>query len=164
MRFPGFVLAMALVPAVAAFSLPVAGPSAARPDATLRAVLDTAMQDEHFARSVYERVLRDHGAVMPFSNVVLAEQRHADHIAALLTARGDAVPPSRWNADLVPAYASVHDACVAASGAEDANIAMYDRLLKRDLPADVRAVFEQNRWASEARHKPAFERCVARGR
>lgn len=132
--------------------------------AALTAVLDTAMQDEHFARSVYERVLRDHGQAMPFANIVWAEQRHAEHIAALMTARGAAVPPSRWSADAVPSFPTLRAACEAALRAEGENIAMYDRLLRLDLPDDARTVFEQNRWASVERHTPAFERCLARTR
>jgi hypothetical protein len=43
--------------------------------------------------------------------------------------------------------------------AERENIAMYDDLLRGDLPADVRQVFSNNRSASVTNHLPAFERC-----
>lgn len=158
------LVALAALPVLVAFA-PMTPPTARRADhAALLAVLDTAMQDEHFARSVYERVLRDHGQVMPFANIVLAEQRHAEHIAALFTAYGAAVPAAKWTADAVPAFASISAACMASIKAEEANITMYDRLLADSIPADVRAVFVQNRWASVERHLPAFQRCVARNR
>ncbi|MBM5812882.1 MAG: DUF2202 domain-containing protein [Gammaproteobacteria bacterium] len=133
-------------------------------DPPLRAMLDSAYQDEHVARSIYARVLTEHGTVMPFANIVHAEQRHADHVSALLTARGEPTPVPRATPERAPSFASVREACVAAITAEEENIAMYDRFLARELPDDVKAVFEQNRWASVERHLPAFQRCVARGR
>jgi hypothetical protein len=51
-------------------------------------------------------------------------------------------------------------ACAAGVVAERENIALYDDLLKQDLPADVRQVFESNRSASLLAHLPAFQRCA----
>jgi hypothetical protein len=50
-------------------------------------------------------------------------------------------------------------ACAAGAAAERENIAMYDDLLRTDLPVDVRQVFSNNRSASLVNHLPAFERC-----
>ena len=50
-------------------------------------------------------------------------------------------------------------ACAAGVEAETDNIALYDRLLKLNLPADVEQVFTNNRAASFNNHLPAFEAC-----
>lgn len=159
-RYIAFALAM--LPSSALVS-----PSARRTEAPVphqltasqTAPLDTALQDEYHAEQVYQQVLADFGSLRPFANVVFAEQRHASYIVSLLKARGAVVPSSNWNADNVPRFQTVRAACAGAADAEVANIAMYDRLLAGDLPADVRQVFERNRWASAARHLPAFTRC-----
>jgi len=68
-------------------------------------------------------------------------------------------PPSRWDLGTVPSFASVPAACAAAVDAEVANIAMYDRLVALDPPADLRTVFTNNRAATVNNHTPAFMRC-----
>lgn len=155
-------IALALLPGVLRFSSASShsDDTTRRPSAaTLVAQLDTALQDEYHAEQVYQRVLADHGEIRPFANVVHAEARHAAHLAALLQARGVAVPSSRWNADNVPRFGTIQAACAGAAEAEVANIAMYDRFLAQELPDDVRQVLAQNRWASVERHLPAFNRC-----
>lgn len=56
-------------------------------------------------------------------------------------------------------YGTVTDVCRAAATAERANIAMYDELLRLDLPSDVRQVFTDLGAASLQNHLPAVERC-----
>jgi hypothetical protein len=135
----------------------------------VRAAILEALADERLGEAVYARVLKDHGDVRPFSNVVRAERRHAEFLEALLTARGLSVPAAAVPAD-VPAYAGVKEACVAAVEFETKNVALYDRLLTAGataggapaagpLPEDVKRAFEHNRMASLDHHKPAFERC-----
>jgi hypothetical protein len=123
------------------------------------AALDTAINDEFHAEYIYLRVLADFGNVLPFFNVVVAEQRHSASLAALFERRGLTVPPNRWNLDNVPRFPSTGAACAGAATAELANIAMYDRLLTLAAPADVRLVLSNNRAASVERHYPAFLRC-----
>ena len=77
----------------------------------------------------------------------------------MFTRRDLAVPANAWTVATVPHFASVSAACAAGVVAERENIAMYDVLLRIDLPADVRQVFESNRNASLVAHLPAFERC-----
>jgi hypothetical protein len=109
---------------------------------------------------MYARVLKDHGDVRPFSNVVVAERRHAARLEDLLRSRGLDVPARSAVAE-VPAYASVTEACAAAVEFETKNVALYDRLLAAGpLPDDVKRAFDHNRTASLERHKPAFERCA----
>lgn len=126
---------------------------------TLERSLVAGLQDENHAYWVYRRVMADFGSVRPFSNIVYAEQQHADAIAGLLRARGMAVPPSVWALDNVPGFESVAGACRAAAQAERDNIALYDELLTQDLPDDVRRVFQSNRAASQNNHLPAFSQC-----
>jgi hypothetical protein len=139
----------------------------------VRAAILEALADERLGEAVYARVLKDHGDVRPFSNVIRAERRHAEFLEALLTSRGLSVPAAAVPAD-VPAYAGVKEACVAAVEFETKNVALYDRLLAAGataegapaagpLPEDVKRAFEHNRMASLDHHKPAFERCAGVG-
>lgn len=125
----------------------------------VRAAVDTAWHDERHAELVYQRVLNEVGPVLPFANVINAERQHAGSLASLLTARGLETPVPIWSTASVPHFTSLATACAAAASAEVDNIALYDRLLALELPADVRRVFTNNRLASLERHLPAFQRC-----
>jgi hypothetical protein len=123
-----------------------------------KAAIEEALQDELRGERFYARVLKDHGDVRPFSNVVRAERRHVAFLADLLEARGLAVPEFTGEA---PAHASVKQACAAAVAFESKNVALYDRLIAAGpLPDDVKRAFEHNRMASLDHHQPAFERCA----
>lgn len=136
----------------------VVAPSASLSTAAA-AALETALDDEYHAEAIYLRVLADFGNVMPFFNVVVAEQRHSASLRAVYERRGLTSPANRWDLGTVPTFATVPTACAAAVDAEVANIALYDRLLALDLPADLRTVFVNNRAASVNNHQPAFLRC-----
>ena len=130
----------------------------------MKAAVEEAFRDELRGEAIYARVLKDHGDVRPFSNVIRAERRHAAFLEDVLKARGLAVPAPP--AGDVPAYATVREACAAAVAFETQNVALYDRLLAASgtaasgpLPEDVKQAFEHNRMASLDHHKPAFERC-----
>jgi hypothetical protein len=123
------------------------------------AAMTEAIQDEYRAENIYLRVLADFGDVVPFRNVVYAEERHSQSLASLFVRRDLTVPLSDWNLNNVPQFASVTAACAAGVVAELENIAMYDAFLDLALPADVRTVFENNRAASLERHLPAFQNC-----
>ena len=96
---------------------------------------------------------------MPFVNIVIAEQQHVASVGQLFVSRGLAIPGSAWSASTVPHFATVRLACAGGAAAERANIALYDDLLRTDLPADVRNVFSSLRAASLLNHLPAFESC-----
>jgi len=123
------------------------------------AAVDTAIQDEYRAEQIYLRVLLDHGNVLPFFNIVVAEQRHSTSLGYVFERRALPIPASLWTLDNVPRFATITEACAAGAVAEVENIAMYDRLLLADLPTDVRTVFTNNRRASVQNHLPAFEAC-----
>lgn len=122
------------------------------------AAMAEGLQDEYRAADAYESVLAQFGQVLPFRNILQAEQQHAASLAALFAARGLPAPP-RQEPEEIPTFASVREACAVGAVAEVGNIAMYDRLLALELPFDVRLVFEANRRASLVNHLPAFERC-----
>ena len=98
----------------------VLAPSASRgqPTAALsnevKAGVEQALQDEYRGEAMYSRVLKDHGDVRPFSNVVHAERRHA--ACSREPAEGPRPrrprPPSGDGE--APAFASVKEACAAA--------------------------------------------------
>ncbi|MGD9904821.1 MAG: DUF2202 domain-containing protein [Vicinamibacterales bacterium] len=138
-------------------------PTSATPatlDPAVVALLTRAIQDEYRAEATYQGVIDDFGAVLPFVNVLTAEERHSAAIGRLFTSRGLAAPVSTSTPASVAHFASVTAACAAGVDAERLNIAMYDDLLRADLPADVRQVFSNNRSASLVNHLPAFERCA----
>ena len=124
------------------------------------AAMAEALDDEYQAETIYERVLADFGDVLPFFNVVRAEQRHSAVIARLYENRGMEAPSSQWSLDDVPRFGTIRAACEGAVEAETRNIEMYDRLLERSLPQDVALVFSNNRRASLENHLPAFRLCA----
>lgn len=136
------------------------GPTAPAADVQLVSMLERAIQDEYRAEAIYEGVLVDFGQVAPFVNVLIAEERHSAAIGRLFTSRGLAVPASGSSVASVPHFGTVAAACGAGTLAERANIALYDELLRGELPADVRQVFTNNRSASLLNHLPAFSRCA----
>ena len=153
-------LAAALVAALACTEdSTVVAPAYVTLTTPVAAAVDTAIQDEFRAEQIYLRVLVDHGNVLPFYNIVVAEQRHSTSLGAILERRGIGIPDSDWTLENVPRFATVTAACAAGVVAEQENIAMYDRLLLTELPNDVRNVFTNNRRASLDRHLPAFESC-----
>lgn len=139
---------------------PPTAPTPVALDAQLTATLVRAIQDEYRAEAIYQGVLNDFGQVQPFVNVLSAEERHSSAIGRLFTVRGVVVPTSTSTVAAVPHFAALAAACAAGVVAERENIAMYDDLLRADLPTDVRQVFSNNRSASVVNHLPAFQRCM----
>jgi hypothetical protein len=137
----------------------VTAPAYATLTTPVAAAVNAAIQDEFRAEQIYLRVLVDHGNILPFYNIVVAEQRHSISLGAILERRGLGIPASEWTLENVPRFATVTAACAAGAVAEVENIALYDRLLPLELPTDVRNVFTSNRRASIERHLPAFESC-----
>ena len=164
-RFPGnmghlpMVMALSMAVTLGACSdddLPLAPPD---PDQGLEELLYRAIQDEYHAEAVYLGVLVDFGEVLPFSNIIQAEERHSDAIARAYLSRGWEVPASEWIVTNVPRFQSVAEACRVGAEAEVANIGVYDELMVEELPADVLQIFTSNRAASLNAHLPAFQRC-----
>lgn len=121
--------------------------------------LREALDDEYRAWATYDRVVHDFGAVPPFANIRQAEARHIAALQELFRRYGLAVPANPWPGR-VPRYASLREACEAGAAAEIENGALYDRLAARTHHADILAVFDNLRRASQARHLRAFRRCA----
>lgn len=154
-------LALGLLPLVAACdtaSSPTS-PSGTAPATALETMLERAILDEYQAETIYQGVLDDFGQVLPFVNVLTAEERHSASVARLYAARALAAPANPYSVSGIAHFSSVQAACAAGVTAEQANISLYDALLAGDLPTDVRQVFTNNRAASLNNHLPAFQRC-----
>ncbi len=121
--------------------------------------LKETLIDEYKARALYEKVIRTFGSVRPFSAIVGAEVRHAQALLNLFQKYGLKAPANPWTPAKLPTYSSVEEACQGGVKAEIDNAAIYDRLLKLDLPQDVRSVFMNLRDASTDNHMAAFQRC-----
>jgi rubrerythrin len=123
--------------------------------------LGLALQDEYAAEKLYRQVLDQFGEVRPFSHIVNAEQRHSAALERVYVRRG-LVAPENTGRELSqePQWKTLQEACQVAVDAERDNVALYEELLGRDLPADVVRTFEHLRDASLERHLPAFERCA----
>lgn len=135
------------------------GPQHPAPSPEVIEALGTAYQGEWYLAAMYDRVLADFGDLKPFTRVLAAEYRH---VAALERhyVKYDVQPPDPlWNADNVPTFETVLDACVEAVLAEGATVAMYDALLATELPERVLSVFQSLRDAAADNHVLAFERC-----
>ncbi|ESA38171.1 hypothetical protein N836_32595 [Leptolyngbya sp. Heron Island J] len=129
-------------------------------DRTQQAMID-AINDEYQARAFYTAVIEKYGNVRPFSNIVQAEERHAQRWYTLFARYGLSVPEDTF-AGNVEAPETLQAACEMAVAAEIANVQMYDSFLEFVKEPDLRATFTQLRNVSQNNHKPAFERCVSR--
>lgn len=122
-------------------------------------LIERALADERRAEATYQAI---GGAVLPFAQIERAERRHAAALESLLVSHGATVPEVAAPPPLDDAP-SLSEACAIGVEAEIANIALYDELLKAELPADVSCVFKHLQAASRDRHIPAFTRCAGAG-
>jgi rubrerythrin len=127
------------------------------------AAMREALEDEYKARATYRKVIERFGPVRPFVNIAQAEDRHVEALLTLFARLGVEPPADSWPAR-VSAPATLRAACEAGVRAEIENEAMYERLFSLIHEDGVRAVMRRLQWASQTRHLPAFQRCVARER
>ena len=124
---------------------------------TQQAIID-AINDEYRARALYNAVLQKLGSVLPFSNIVQAENNHVNLWMNLFAKYGMAVPTDSFAGNFkVPD--TLKAACQMGVEAEIDNVEMYDRFLGFVTQPDLKAAFIQLRQISQERHLPAFERC-----
>lgn len=158
---PSLLLLAGLVVAAPALMQPAF--AADLPPAT-RDALFTALADEHNAEAFYAAVMEKFGEVRPFSNIIVAEQHHAELLREVMATYGlEAGSNPNLGSDTMRAAVpeTLAEACAMGVEAEIANRDLYGKTL---LPAaagydDVTAVFTALRDASENNHLPAFERC-----
>lgn len=120
--------------------------------------LRDALEDERKAEALYQAILKRHGEVRPFSNIVRAEQRHQEALLCLFRTYGLELPANAYQAKPLDAPTSLAEAIRLSIQAEEENIALYDHWLAIVKEPDLRATFEQLRWASLERHLPALRR------
>lgn len=144
-------------PAVAAPSNYGAAGAAMVSDAelTIPAMLTFALQDEYLARGEYQRIIENFGNQRPFSNIIKAEEQHIAWLIPVLEKYGVPLPEDR-GAELAQLPGSPAEALQAGVAAETANIAMYERFLRKDLPMDIKIVMEHLLAASQ-KHLAAFQ-------
>jgi hypothetical protein len=129
-------------------------------DATTRDALLAALDDERRAEAFYTAVIKKFGEILPFSNIVIAEQRHQNMLLPLLKKYDVAPPPNPHDPATFEVPATRAQACEMGVQSERDNIALYDRLIPTIKEPDIKAAFEALRSASADRHLPAFERCA----
>lgn len=126
----------------------------------VRSALVEALEDEYKARATYRKVIERFGEIRPFTNLLAAEQRHAEALERLCERYGVRRPR---DVSRVATPKSLLAACRAGAEAEIENGALYDRLIAQtEGYPDVQRVFRRLQSASQERHLPAFQRCVAR--
>lgn len=123
--------------------------------------LKEALADEYKSRAFYQAVINKFGEVRPFSNIVMAEARHAAALEQLFIQYKVAIPPDAY-ANKIEAPGSLLTACQMSIVTEKENREMYDRFLAFIQEPDIRMVLERLRDASQQKHLPAFERCQQR--
>ena len=131
-------------------------------DITLEDMLVYALQDEQAARAEYALIMDQYGDIRPFTNIIRSEEQHIRLLEPLFVAHGISAPE-----DVAAQRAVLPESLEAAFEigveAEIANIAMYEMFLDRDLPQDVRDVFERLKAGSE-NHLRSFENNLRRYR
>jgi len=127
---------------------------------TLESMMNFAIQDEYLARGEYQKVMDTFGQKRPFSNIIKAENTHISLLKPLFVKYEFVLPPDR-GMELATVPATFAETLQIGVDAEVANIEMYERFLKKDLPDDVRNVFERLLNGSE-NHLAAFTKNVNR--
>lgn len=120
--------------------------------------LQQAILEEYGALNLYQAVIDQFGAAMPFTQIVRSEQQH---INALLRQADifDVEAPTNPGLAEAPSFETLADACQAGVQAEIADAALYDELYKVTTNENLLRVFERLQGASLNSHLPAFEVC-----
>jgi rubrerythrin len=124
------------------------------------AALQDALDDERKACAAYDGVVQDFGEARPFVDIRDAEQRHVLALEELFERHHLPLPQNSWPTK-ADRYDSFREACQAAIDGEIESERLYRRLLQVVRKRDIRAVFKHLRDASQLRHLPAFQRCIA---
>jgi rubrerythrin len=116
-------------------------------EAELQAMLDVLYLDELNAKAEYEALVEVFGDQSPYTQLILAETRHADALLRLYDLYDLEVPTVQVNTPVVPA--TLEETYAIGIDAEVANIALYDNYLDLNLPDLVERVFSNLQRASE---------------
>jgi len=153
------ILALSIAPAVQAATT-------LTPEAE-EAIL-TALDDEYKAQATYAALIEEFGTNTAFTNIMKAEETHADALISLLEKYDVEVPENGYLTGELPLGElpdTLQEAYEAGVIGEINNMALYEEEL---LPAvegytDITRVFTNLMTASETKHLPTFEACAAGG-
>jgi hypothetical protein len=120
--------------------------------------LSQAILEEYGALNLYNSVIAQLGNVVPFSQIVRAEQQHINALTRQATKYGVTVPANP-GLSTVPAFNTLSDACQAGAAAEIADAALYDQLKPVVTHTNILQVFNNLQSASLNLHLPSFQAC-----
>ena len=121
----------------------------------------TGLDGEYAAFAAYDAVIQKFGRIEPYVSIRAAEAQHIAALSRQLQLRGLAVPTNPFLGK-VKAPASLLESARQEVKAEDANVALYDRLLKTvNGDAYATRVFTNLRRASLGLHLEAFKAAAA---
>lgn len=123
---------------------------------SLEEMLQYAMEDEHMALAEYKAIMEKYNVERPYANIARSEETHISYLNELYEKYGFDIPKINTDAHIV-IPSSLTEAAKVGVDAEIANIAMYEKFLKEDLPDDIREVFIFLKNGSE-NHLAAFKR------
>lgn len=123
---------------------------------TVQEMIKYAIEDEIFAKTEYEKIMKTFNINRPFSNIKRAEETHMKMLQPLIEKYN--VSYEKLDAKDLIIPNTLRETFEVGVKAEIDNIAMYEKFLKDEtLPADVKEVFIRLRDGSK-NHLRAFER------
>lgn len=122
---------------------------------SLEEMLQYAIEDEHKALASYKITMEKFNISRPYSNIAESERSHIRYLTELYDWYDLVIP--EVDAGNLPIPKSLSEAAEICVEGEIVNIAMYDKFLANELPADVEEVFITLRNASK-NHLRAFQR------
>ena len=120
--------------------------------------LNQAILEEYGAFNLYQSVIAKYGNVIPFSQIIRAEQQHINALTRQAAKYGVAVPANP-GLTTVPSFDTLSNACQAGAAAEIADAALYDELKPVVTHTDILKVFNNLQSVSLNSHLPAFQAC-----
>lgn len=127
---------------------------------TVQKMIKYAIEDEIFAKTEYEKIMKTFNIDRPFSNIKRAEETHMEMLKPLIEKYNVNYEKLEEKDLVIPE--TLKETFEIGVQAEIDNIAMYEKFLKDEsLPADVREVFTYLRDGSK-NHLRAFERQLSK--
>lgn len=127
---------------------------------TVQSMIKYAIEDEIFAKTEYEKIMKTFDIDRPFSNIKRAEETHIELLQPLIEKYNVSYDKLDEKSLIIPK--TLKETFEIGVQAEIDNIAMYEKFLKDEkLPDDVREVFIYLRDGSK-NHLGAFERQLSR--
>jgi hypothetical protein len=120
--------------------------------------LQEAIPEEYGALNLYQSVISQLGNVVPFSQIVQAEQQHMLALVRQADKYGVAVPDNPGLTSPVT-FDTLAQACQAGVSAEIADARLYDSLKAITTHADLLNTYSNLQSASLNNHLPAFQTC-----